>query len=147
MWELWFNDRLQEHLAERKTVLDSLRERVDNLVMSISQKTNELAALERDIDVTSAQNIAADRALQGTREEIQARTTELREMKQNISVLHEQLAQSERNLQSGNRVQDSNAKVQEHQHEIARLENEVALLGRSIDRILLVRAKHGLQTK
>lgn len=147
-WDLWSGDRLQQHLAERKLALDALRARVNKLAIDISQKTDELGALKRDMDAANADSAAADRTLQKTREDIQIRSAELSDIQRNILLLQEQIAHSERNLQSGKYTPTTDStEVQKHREEISRLESEVALLGRSIDRILLVRAKHGLQTK
>jgi chromosome segregation ATPase len=147
MWDLWFDDRLKGHLAERKLVLDDLRARVDLLAVSISHKTNELAVLQRDIDIASTQGIVADKELQSATQEIQARSVELTETQQRIAKLHAKIAQSEKSLHVAKNGVKGNTEAQKYKEEIERLENEAALLGRSIDRILLVRAKHGLQTK
>lgn len=147
MWDLWFDDRLKGHLAERKMVLDDLRARVDTLAMNVSQKTNELAALQRDIDVASTQGMIADKELQSATKEIQARSIELTETQQRIADLHAKIAQTEKNLKAAGSGINVNNETQKYKKEIVRLEGEAALLGRSIDRILLVRAKHGLQTR
>ena len=110
-------------------------------------KTNELAVLQRDIDIASTQGIVADKELQSATQEIQARSVELTETQQRIANLHAKITQSEKNLYAAKHPAKGNTEAQKYKEEIERLENEAALLGRSIDRILLVRAKHGLQTK
>ena len=144
MWDLWDGDRLRGYLAERKLILDALRTRVDTLAVSISQKNNELMELQRDIDLANTQGAIADKELQSTTQKIQVLSLELNEKQRGITNLHAKIAQSEKSLKPS---KNDNTEAQKYKDEVARLENEVAVLSRSIDRILLVRAKHGLQTK
>lgn len=147
MWDLWFDDRLKRHLAERRTVLDDLRARADTLAINVSRKTNELLDLQRDIDVANTKRVIADKELQSATKEIQARSIELTETQQRIADLQAKIARSEKNLKMAESGITVNTETQKYKEEIVQLEGEVALLGRSIDRILLVRAKHGLQTR
>lgn len=135
------------YLKARRKELQRMQEQASALETRLHKREKQLAVLERQLNRQNARTAKVERQQRALEEDVRKKRAESERMGHEISKLKQGLVAEEANLQTAKNKRAIRQKMAKYRVEIQDLESEVVVLERSIDRILLVRAKHALETE
>ena len=145
--DLIYGERLDSHLQQRLKVLEDLKQKVASLENRLLNSEGELDKLNlkliglknNSIQLNHLRNqLLSD--IQNKKKELATMTTRMKELKQKEGDLRE----------SFSRLHDQrtvNEQLASYKIEISQLEGDISNLERSIERTILLRAKHALESQ
>ncbi|WP_177419863.1 hypothetical protein [endosymbiont of Lamellibrachia barhami] len=145
----WGNDRLEAYLESRKRELKSMQKHALLLESRLYDREEKLKSLDRSLKAESAKAENIEHKQREIERAVSKKRTELARVVKEVKGLKVELAKFESLLATAKErdKQIVKERMAEYEVEIEDLGAEVAVLERSIDRILLVRAKHALETE
>lgn len=148
MYDLWFGqDRLEQHLVDKRRELDELVAKTELIYQRIRAKSKKLAALESSIAEETA---SGDELFDRKNEMLLAVSQQEKQLvahRASLKTLNEQLVSTQELLVNMADPAEVQVEISRYEKEISDLENNIALQERAIDRILIARAKHELETE
>ena len=149
-WDLTVGKgRLDAYVESRRQELARLQEQALNLEKRLQIKENELAVLDEQLGKETALARKAGNKQNAAEQQVLAQKTELNNIKQEIAVLKQKISEQETLL--GNVKEENKRRIREtimaYEVEIEDLDAEISVLERAIDRIVLLRTKHALETE
>lgn len=146
--DLWYgSDRLDAYLESRRKELRNMQMHAASLEAQLGAHKSELVSLDLALSKEQSQTSQVDRERQQLEQQVKQKLAELNDKEQEVQQLNAQMAQLESDLSTAKDKRAIQNQMAGFEVEIEDLESEIALLERSIDRILVVRAKHGLETE
>ena len=146
--DLWYgSERLEAYLESRRKELGDMQAHASSLGTKLELRKDELVRLDTALRGEQAKTGQVDRKRQLLEQEVQQKLAELNKKEQEVQKLKSELAQLESDLHKAQDKRAVNTQMAEFEVEIEDMEAEIAVLERSIDRILVVRAKHALETE
>jgi chromosome segregation ATPase len=146
--DLWYgSDRLDAYLESRRKELKRMQSQAALLEVQLGARKSEMINLDSILRKEQANATQIDIERQRLESEVSQKLTELKNKEQEVQKLKTQMARLESDLSQAKDKRSVQNQMAGFEVEIEDLENEIAVLERSIDRILVTRAKHGLETQ
>lgn len=137
--------RLDAHLEGKRRELRALSQEAEGLSERLNRRRDDLAIAARTLSTESAKSAEAKRDERKINADIQSAQKKLEALEASIRLLRldiEKLGLQKNKLENR---REATRLIARRQIEVKKLEKEVVNLERAIERILLVRAKHGLK--
>lgn len=141
---LFGQDRLEDHLQERRNELAKLKKEADALGVRLSTKQQQLNQLDQKLNSVRQSNIRSKKELTQLQQDVKNKQIELQQTQEQIAALKQKEASLKAELETVKDKRTAAEKLTRYQIEIEQLETEVTLLEKAIDRILLVRVKKAI---
>ena len=145
----WGSDRLDAYLESRRGELQKLQGQASQLESRLYEREQELAKLNMRLKQETAKTAEAENKQRLVEQEVRAKQSQLNDIQTEVSGLKRKMSQLEVRLSNAEEKNKQRIKERIAEYEVAieDLEGEVIVLERSIDRILLVRAKHAMESE
>ena len=148
-WELLFGrERLQSHLDDKRDRVDRLTDRAVSLSTRLQEKRTVLRQLDAELAAKARRSGELSDEETSLREELDVERRKLEALRAELHTRQEELNRLRRELESREGTTGAlEREVAENERAIATLGDEIAILERAIERLLLARARHGLETE
>ena len=143
--EVLFGDNVQRYLAGRRLELEKLQNRIAELDGEILSTLGHLHGLEKDLAAAELRTGTSDRELAALQQEVSAQKALEQESFERAMALEAQRNAMESDVEAAERDQaEDETQVELLKQEVTRLEGEVVVLHRGINRNLSLKAQQYL---